>query len=44
MQAMHVDRVRAISTAILEGLSKVYVGKRLELRKAKLKEQLSKLE
>jgi MoxR-like ATPase len=33
MQAMHVDRVRAISNAILEGLGKVYVGKRLTLRK-----------
>jgi MoxR-like ATPase len=33
MQAMHVDRVRAISNAILEGLGKVYVGKRNILRK-----------
>jgi MoxR-like ATPase len=33
MQAMHVDRVRAISNAILEGLGKVYVGKRMVLRK-----------
>ena len=33
MQAMHVDRVRAISNAILEGLGKVYVGKRMILRK-----------
>lgn len=30
---MHVDRVRAISNAILEGLGKVYVGKRIVLRK-----------
>ncbi|MBN2336396.1 MoxR family ATPase [Candidatus Bathyarchaeota archaeon] len=30
---MHVDRVRAISNAILEGLGKVYVGKRMVLRK-----------
>ena len=33
MQGMHVDRVRAISNAILEGLGKVYVGKRMVLRK-----------
>jgi MoxR-like ATPase len=33
MQGMHVDRVRAISNAILEGLGKVYVGKRVVLRK-----------
>jgi MoxR-like ATPase len=33
MQAMHVDRVRAISNAILEGLGKVYVGKRMMLTK-----------
>jgi len=33
MQAMHVDRVRAISNAILEGLGKVYVGKRMVLTK-----------
>jgi len=33
MQTMHVDRVRAISNAILEGLNKVYVGKRMVLRK-----------
>ena len=33
MQGMHVDRVRAISNAILEGLGKVYVGKRIVLRK-----------
>ncbi len=33
MQAMHVDRVRAISNAILEGLGKVYVGKRMTLTK-----------
>jgi MoxR-like ATPase len=30
---MHVDRVRAISNAILEGLGKVYVGKRMMLTK-----------
>jgi MoxR-like ATPase len=30
---MHVDRVRAISNAILEGLGKVYVGKRMVLTK-----------
>ena len=30
---MHVDRVRAISNAILEGLGKVYVGKRTMLTK-----------
>jgi MoxR-like ATPase len=30
---MHVDRVRAISNAILEGLGKIYVGKRVVLRK-----------
>ncbi|MCW4048290.1 MAG: MoxR family ATPase [Candidatus Bathyarchaeota archaeon] len=30
---MHVDRVRAVSNAILEGLGKVYVGKRMVLRK-----------
>ncbi len=33
MQTMHVDRVRAISNAILEGLGKVYVGKRTMLTK-----------
>lgn len=33
MQGMHVDRVRAVSNAILEGLGKVYVGKRMVLRK-----------
>jgi MoxR-like ATPase len=33
MQGMHVDRVRAISNAILEGLGKIYVGKRVVLRK-----------
>jgi MoxR-like ATPase len=33
MQEMHVDRVRAISNAILEGLGKIYVGKRVVLRK-----------
>ena len=33
MQTMHVDRVRAISTAILDGLGKVYVGKRNTLTK-----------
>ncbi len=33
MQAMHVDKVRAISNAILEGLGKVYVGKRMILTK-----------
>lgn len=33
MQEMHVDRVRAVSNAILEGLGKVYVGKRMVLRK-----------
>jgi len=33
MQAMHVDKVRAISNAILEGLGKVYVGKRMVLTK-----------
>ena len=33
MQGMHVDRVRAISNAILEGLGQVYVGKRVVLRK-----------
>jgi MoxR-like ATPase len=33
MQAKHVDRVRAVSNAILEGLGKVYVGKRIVLRK-----------
>jgi MoxR-like ATPase len=33
MQSMHVDRVRAISNAILEGLGKVYVGKRIVLTK-----------
>ncbi len=33
MQGMHVDRVRAISNAILEGLGKIYVGKRMVLRK-----------
>jgi len=31
--SMHVDRVRAISNAVLEGLGKVYVGKRMILRK-----------
>ena len=30
---MHVDHVRAVSNAILEGLGKVYVGKRMVLRK-----------
>jgi len=30
---MHVDQVRAVSNAILEGLGKVYVGKRMVLRK-----------
>jgi MoxR-like ATPase len=30
---MHVDRVRAVSNAVLEGLGKVYVGKRMALRK-----------
>jgi MoxR-like ATPase len=30
---MHVDRVRAVSSAVLEGLGKVYVGKRMVLRK-----------
>jgi MoxR-like ATPase len=30
---MHVDKVRAISNAILEGLGKVYVGKRMILTK-----------
>ncbi len=30
---MHVDRVRAISNAILDGLGKVYVGKRMMLTK-----------
>lgn len=33
MEGMHVDRVRAVSNAILEGLGKVYVGKRMVLRK-----------
>jgi len=33
LQGMHVDRVRAISNAILEGLGQVYVGKRVVLRK-----------
>jgi MoxR-like ATPase len=33
MTSMHVDQVRAVSNAILEGLGKVYVGKRMELRK-----------
>lgn len=33
MQTMHTDRVRAISNAILEGLGKVYVGKRTMLTK-----------
>jgi MoxR-like ATPase len=33
MQGMHVDRVRAISNAIQEGLSQIYVGKQLILRK-----------
>jgi MoxR-like ATPase len=33
MQGMHVDRVRAISNAVLEGLGKIYVGKRVVLRK-----------
>jgi MoxR-like ATPase len=33
MQTMHVDRVRAISNAILEGLGRVYVGKRGTLTK-----------
>jgi MoxR-like ATPase len=32
-QGMHVDKVRAVSNAILEGLGKVYVGKRIILRK-----------
>jgi MoxR-like ATPase len=32
-QGMHVDQVRAVSNAILEGLGKVYVGKRIVLRK-----------
>ena len=30
---MHVDHVRAVSNAILEGLGKIYVGKRMVLRK-----------
>ncbi|HEX9913797.1 MAG TPA: MoxR family ATPase [Candidatus Bathyarchaeia archaeon] len=30
---MHVDQVQAVSNAILEGLGKVYVGKRMVLRK-----------
>jgi MoxR-like ATPase len=30
---MHVDKVRAVSNAILDGLGKVYVGKRMVLRK-----------
>jgi MoxR-like ATPase len=33
MTSMHVDQVRAVSNAILEGLGKVYVGKRMVLRK-----------
>ncbi|HUV33500.1 MAG TPA: MoxR family ATPase [Candidatus Desulfaltia sp.] len=33
MTSMHVDHVRAVSNAILEGLGKVYVGKRMVLRK-----------
>jgi len=33
MQSMHVDKVRAVSNAILDGLGKVYVGKRMVLRK-----------
>ncbi|OGD53723.1 magnesium chelatase [Candidatus Bathyarchaeota archaeon RBG_13_60_20] len=30
---MHVDQVKAVSNAVLEGLGKVYVGKRMVLRK-----------
>ncbi|MBD3205926.1 AAA domain-containing protein [Candidatus Bathyarchaeota archaeon] len=30
---MHVDKVRAVSNAVLDGLGKVYVGKRMVLRK-----------
>ncbi len=33
MTSMHVDQVQAVSNAILEGLGKVYVGKRMVLRK-----------
>jgi len=33
MTSIHVDHVRAVSNAILEGLGKVYVGKRMVLRK-----------
>jgi MoxR-like ATPase len=33
MQSLHVDRVRAVSNAILEGLGKIYVGKTITLRK-----------
>lgn len=33
MQSMHVDKVRAVSNAVLDGLGKVYVGKRMVLRK-----------
>lgn len=33
MTSIHVDQVRAVSNAILEGLGKVYVGKRMVLRK-----------
>jgi len=33
LQSMHVDKVRAVSNAILDGLGKVYVGKRMVLRK-----------
>ncbi len=33
MTSMHVDQVQAVSNAVLEGLGKVYVGKRMVLRK-----------
>jgi MoxR-like ATPase len=33
MTSIHVDQVRAVSNALLEGLGKVYVGKRMVLRK-----------
>jgi len=33
MTSMHVDQVQAVGNAVLEGLGKVYVGKRMVLRK-----------
>ena len=33
MTSLHVDQVQAVSNAVLEGLGKVYVGKRMVLRK-----------